>query len=117
MVTGRWAGAALLLLPGALTVYLSFNAGGFFPNTPAFVALLLAGVLSLRICSPGSLSRAHRAAGGGRGRAALLGGWTLLSAIWSDAPGHAVVEFDRALALPARARAVRLARGRLTTSA
>ena len=45
-----WASAALLLLlPGALTVYLSFNAGGFFPNTPAFAALILAAVLRGRI--------------------------------------------------------------------
>ena len=44
----RGASTGLLLLPGALTVYLSFNAGGFFPNTPAFVALLLALVLGVR---------------------------------------------------------------------
>jgi hypothetical protein len=34
------ATGALLLLPGALVVYLGFNAGGFFPNTPALVTIV-----------------------------------------------------------------------------
>src|SRR5436305_11175518 len=33
--------AALLALPGALIVYFSFNSGGYFPDTPAIVAILL----------------------------------------------------------------------------
>ena len=94
----RWAGAALLLLPGALTVYLSFNAGGFFPNTPAFVALVLAAILALRVLfaahpwegfTPGLVVAA--------GALGLLGAWTLLSAVWSNAPGRALIEFDRVL--------------------
>ena len=42
-MASRFTTLWLLLLPGALTVYLSFNAGGFFPNTVAFVALFVAG--------------------------------------------------------------------------
>src|SRR6185436_16603315 len=41
-LTGRLGTVALLLAPAAFTVYLSFNAGGFFPNTPAFVAIFVA---------------------------------------------------------------------------
>ncbi|MGH6912986.1 MAG: hypothetical protein ACREH3_04685, partial [Geminicoccales bacterium] len=48
-VAGRLASWALLLLPGGLTIYLSFNGGGFFPNTQAFAALVLAAALALRI--------------------------------------------------------------------
>src|SRR6266496_2645574 len=97
-VGSRLAAGGIALLPGALTVYLSFNAGGFFPNTDAFVAILLAGVLIARI-----LLAAEPFAGFSRplaiaaGTFALYAGWTLLSAAWSDAPGRALVEFDRAL--------------------
>ena len=94
----RWASAALLLLPGALTVYLSFNAGGFFPNTPAFVALLLAAVLALRVLFSENPFRGFTPLlGVAAGALALFGAWTFLSAIWSDAPGRAVIEFDRVL--------------------
>ena len=94
----RWASAALLLLPGALTVYLSFNAGGFFPNTPAFVALLLAAILALRVLFSENPFRGFTPLlGVAAGALALFGAWTFLSAIWSDAPGRAVIEFDRVL--------------------
>ena len=36
------------LLPGALLVWLSFNAGGFFPDAPALVALGNSGAEELR---------------------------------------------------------------------
>src|SRR4051794_11759693 len=94
----RLANGALMLLPGALTVYLSFNAGGFFPNTDAFVAILLAGALIARVLlakSPfGGIGKPLAIAGGAF---ALFTGWTLLSGAWSEAPGRALVEFDRAL--------------------
>jgi O-antigen ligase len=97
-VGSRLAAGGIALLPGALTVYLSFNAGGFFPNTDAFVAILLAGVLIARISLAAEpfagFSRPLAIAGGAF---ALYAGWTLLSAAWSDAPGRALVEFDRAL--------------------
>jgi O-antigen ligase len=97
-VTGRWASAALLLLPGALTVYLSFNAGGFFPNTPAFVALLLAAAMALRaLFSTNPLRGFSPLLGVAAGALALFAAWTFASALWSDAPGRSVIEFDRVL--------------------
>jgi O-Antigen ligase len=97
-VGSRAANGALVLLPGALTVYLSFNGGGFFPNTDAFVAVVLAGALIARI----SLAEAPFAGFSKRlavaaAAFALFAGWTLLSGLWSHAPGRALVEFDRSL--------------------
>ena len=97
-VAGRLAHRGLLLLPGGLTIYLSFNGGGFFPNTVAFAALVLAIVLGLRIAFADepfagfSVSLALAA-----GALALFAIWTLLSALWSDATARALLEFDRAL--------------------
>jgi O-antigen ligase len=89
---------ALVALPGALTVYLSFNAGGFFAGTPAVVATFLAGVLAVRTVAA---RRPFEGASGPLAVAAtalaLFAIWTLLSASWSDAPGRALIEFDRAL--------------------
>ena len=39
--SGRLALTALMLLPGALVVFMGFNAGGYFPATPAIVAASL----------------------------------------------------------------------------
>lgn len=89
---------ALLLLPGALIVYLSFNAGGFFPNTVAFVAMIVAAVCVLRVGGAKApfegLSRNVAIAGGAL---VLYAGWTLLSAVWSDATSRSLIEGDRAL--------------------
>lgn len=90
--------AALLLLPGALIVYLGFNAGGYFPNTSAVVTIVLLAVLALRVCvardpfqgfSPPLAIAA--------GALALYALWTLISGAWSNAPGRALIEFDRVL--------------------
>ncbi|MGH2979742.1 MAG: O-antigen ligase family protein [Solirubrobacterales bacterium] len=95
---GRLASWALLLLPGGLTIYLSFNGGGFFPNTQAFAALVLAAALALRIAfaeAPfAGFSKSLAVAAGGLGLYAL---WALLSALWSDAPARALLEFNLAL--------------------
>jgi O-antigen ligase len=97
-VAGRLARWALLLLPGGLTIYLSFNGGGFFPNTVALAALLLAGALALRIAFAeepfAGFSTPLAVAAGGL---ALYAIWALLSALWSDATARALLEFDRAL--------------------
>jgi O-antigen ligase len=94
----RHATAALLLLPGVLTVYLSFNAGGFFPQTPAFVALVLALVLAARMAlADRPLQGFSRPLAIAAVALALYALWTLASGIWSDAPGRALLEFDRAL--------------------
>ena len=95
---GRVASGALAPPPGALTVYLSFNAGGFFPQTPAFVALILALVLAARIAlADRPLQGFSRPLAIAAGALALYAVWTLASGIWSDAPGRALLEFDRAL--------------------
>ena len=44
----RLAAAALLLLPAGLTAYFAFNAGGFYPEPPAYVAIILCVVLLAR---------------------------------------------------------------------
>jgi O-antigen ligase len=92
------ATGALLLLPGALIVYLGFNAGGFFPTTPAVATIVLLAVLAVRVCvarnpfegfSP-PLAVAAAAL-------ALYALWTLVSGTWSNAPARALLEFDRVL--------------------
>lgn len=93
---GPWILAALL--PGALTVYFAFNAGGYFAGEPAAAALVLLIVLVARI-----MTAARPSAGFGRGLTvaavalALFALWTLLSGLWSHAPSRALVESDRAL--------------------
>jgi hypothetical protein len=90
--------AALLAFPAFLVVYLSFNAGGFFPDDVAFAAILVLQALVLRT----TLSREPA---GGLGllawipsaALALFTAWTVVSAAWSDAPGRALVEGNRAL--------------------
>jgi O-antigen ligase len=88
----------MALLPGALTVHLAFNAGGYFAGEPAAVAIILLVVLAGRV-----MLVSDPAAGVGRGllvaalALALFALWTLVSSSWSDAPGRALIEFDRAL--------------------
>jgi O-Antigen ligase len=89
-----------LFLPGMATAYLASQSGGYFPGAIGFGALVLALLVVLRI----TLAR-EPFAGWGRAAAAiglagaLLASWTLLSAVWSDAPGRAMLEFDRTLLL------------------
>jgi hypothetical protein len=94
----RAASVGLALLPGALVVYFAFEGGGYFAGSVAFVALLLTQVLVVRV-----LFAERPFAGVSRGHAIAVGvfasyvGWTLASALWSDAESRALVEFDRAL--------------------
>jgi hypothetical protein len=87
-----------LALPALATGLLAFSAGGFFPGTTALIAIVFALGLVLRIAIADrpwegwSLPLALAA-----GAMALLAVWILASAEWSDAPGRAIVEFDRAL--------------------
>jgi O-antigen ligase len=94
----RAACAGLLPLPGLLTIYFGFNAGGYFANTPAFVAVVLAAFLALKAVFADDpfegLSRPLVLAGGALALYAL---WTLLSATWSDSLGRSLVEFNRVL--------------------
>jgi O-antigen ligase len=91
---GPAAGALLAVL----TVYLAFNAGGFFPGSVARAALVICVLLVLAV----ALIRRPFAGFGPAWAvpAVLLAGfavWTLASALWSDAAGRALLEFDRAL--------------------
>jgi O-antigen ligase len=97
-ILARLGPAALLGLPGALTVYLSFNAGGYFVGAPATVAVVLALVLVLRA------TLAERPLAGFSGWSisiavplGLFAVWMLLSGLWSDAPARALLEFQRPL--------------------
>jgi hypothetical protein len=87
-----------LPLAGLLTAFLTFRAGGFFPDITALAVLVLTVAILLRItlaADPfGGWSRAGAVAVAG---AAGFASWTLVSGTWSDATGRALVEFDRAL--------------------
>ena len=93
-------GPAVGVLLAALTIYLGFNAGGFFPGAAADAAIALSALLRAR----GDARSAGPSSSFTVGLLVPLGGcsplfaaWTLLSALWSDAAGRALVEFDRAL--------------------
>jgi O-antigen ligase len=87
----------LMLLPGALIVFLGFNAGGYFPGTPAVAALILTQILLVRIVQARhpfeGLAPASLVAIGALGCYAAL---TLASGIWSHSTSRALIEFDRA---------------------
>ena len=84
--------------PAAVTVYLAFNAGGFFAGGPATAATALGLALVLRIVLADQpiagigpwLGTAIVALG-------LFAVWTLASAWWSEAPARAMIDFDRVL--------------------
>jgi O-antigen ligase len=90
--------AALVALPGILTVYFGFNAGGFFVGSQALVAVVLLVILALRVTTDddpfAGISAPLALAAGALAAFAV---WTLVSAAWSDAPSRALLEFDRAL--------------------
>jgi len=94
--TERVAMTALMLLPGALIVFMGFNAGGYFPQTPAIAAIVLAQVLLVRVMQSRrpfeGLAPATLVAIGALGLYALM---TLLSAAWSHSTSRALIEFDR----------------------
>ncbi len=91
-------GPAVGFLLAAFTVFLAFNAGGFFPAATATAALAICLLLVMGVMlisrpfesfTPGLLVPIALLAG--------FAGWTLISATWSNAPGRALLEFDRAL--------------------
>ena len=88
----------LALAPALLVIFFSFNGGGYSPAPVAFVTVVLALALGLRIWL------AWEPFGGFGPLAivavallALYAGWTALSTQWSHAPGRALIETDRAL--------------------
>jgi O-antigen ligase len=94
---GGFAVTALMLLPGALIVFMGFNAGGYFPAAPAVAVIVLAQILLVRIVRSRNpfegLAPVALVAIGALGLYAAL---TLASALWSHSSGRALIEFDRA---------------------
>ena len=89
---------ALAAVPAVLSLYLSFNSGGFFPDATGWAVVAVSLVLVVRITLAerpfAGVSGPVLAAGGAL---ALLAVWTLLSALWSGSSARAVLEFDRTL--------------------
>jgi hypothetical protein len=90
-------GALMLLAPAAL-IYLSFNAGGYFPSAPGFVAIVFAQALILR----STLAR-RPFEGFSRTLAipllalVLYAAWQLASTLWSHATAASLDSYDRTL--------------------
>ena len=90
--------AALVALPGVLTVYLAFNTGGYFDASRALVVAVLGVALMLRIAVVDRpLAGFSRSVLLVAVALSLLAGWVLLSGVWSDAPARAASEFNRVL--------------------
>jgi hypothetical protein len=89
---------ALVALAPAALVYLSFNAGGYFPSAPGFVAIVFAQALVLR-----TTLAARPFEGFSRALAIPLTGlvlyaaFQLASALWSHATAHTLDSFTRTL--------------------
>ena len=88
----------IALLPGALTIYLGFDGGGYFPPATGVACGALAIALVLRLTlAERPLEGFGLPAALVAGAIALFGVWSLVSSSWSDSPARAVAEFDRAL--------------------
>jgi hypothetical protein len=89
---------ALVALAPAALVYLSFNAGGYFPSAPGFVAIVFAQALVLR-----TTLAARPFEGFSRALAipltalVLYAAFQLTSALWSHATAHTLDSFARTL--------------------
>jgi hypothetical protein len=87
---------ALMLLPGALVVFMGFNAGGYFPAAPALAAIVLAQILVVRIvCVRNPFEGLAPATLVAIGALSLYAALTFASALWSHSMGRALIEFDR----------------------
>jgi O-antigen ligase len=92
----KLAATALMLLPGALIVFTGFDAGGYFPATPAIAAIVLAQVLLVRIMqAPRPFEGLAPSTIVALAALALYALMTLGSAAWSHSTGRALTEFDR----------------------
>jgi O-antigen ligase len=89
---------SLILLAPAAIVYLSFNAGGFFPSAPGFAAIVFALALILRTTLAArpfeGFSRTLAVPLGGL---VLFGAWQLASTLWSHATALGLDAYDRTL--------------------
>jgi O-antigen ligase len=91
-----WIG--LFALGPAALVYLSFNAGGYFPSATGFAALLLLQALILRTTlADRPFEGFSRPLALVLGALSLYGAWQLTSLLWSHASARALDSFDRTL--------------------
>jgi len=94
----RIGALALCLLAGGSLIYLSFNAGGYFPTAPAFVTIVLCQALVLRTAlADRPFEGFSRALAAPLAALVLYGAWQLASALWSHATARALDEYDRTL--------------------
>jgi hypothetical protein len=90
--------AAIVLLAPASIVYLSFNAGGYFPNTPALVAIALALALVLRTTlAERPFEGLSRPLALPLAALALYAAWQLASGLWAHATARTLDAYDRTL--------------------
>src|SRR3954447_4839311 len=98
MPVRRLSEAGLTALPALLVLWFSFHAGGYFPNSTGFVAVVVAILLTLRLTlNPQPIAGISLIGLAAIATLGLFALWTLASAWWSDAPARAMVEFDRVL--------------------
>jgi hypothetical protein len=85
----------LAALPALLTLYLSFNSGGFFASATGVAVVVLAGAVALRMAlvrdAFGGFSRALLVA---VGALAVYSLWSLISMRWSHSPSRALLDFN-----------------------
>jgi O-antigen ligase len=90
--------AALVLLAPAALIYLSFNAGGYFPTAPGFVAIVFAQALVLRTTlAERPFEGLSRALAVPLAALTIYAAWQLTSAIWSHATARTLDSYDRTL--------------------
>jgi O-antigen ligase len=91
-----WVG--LVALAPAAVVYLSFNAGGYFPSATGLVAVVLAQALVLRTTlAARPFEGFSRALAVPLAALALYAAWQLTSATWSHDTARTLDSFDRTL--------------------
>jgi hypothetical protein len=88
----------LVMLAPAALIYLSFNAGGYFPNTPGIVAIVFAQALVLRTTlAQRPFEGFDRLLAVPLLALALYAGWELISASWAHATAQVLDAYDRTL--------------------
>jgi O-Antigen ligase len=90
-------GALVLLAPAAL-IYLSFNAGGYFPSAPGFVAIVFCQALVLRaLLAERPFDGFSRALAIPLAALVLYAVWQLTSTLWSHATARGLDSYDLTL--------------------
>lgn len=89
---------ALIALAPATLIYLSFEAGGYFPSATGYVGIVLAGALVLRTTlAERPFEGLGRSLAIPLGALVLYGAFTLASAGWSQATAHTLDAYSRVL--------------------